>query len=425
MKFNFKNKNVIIILLLTLLIASVLSFFLMEKNVEPFIQGSDNYDNFTRIGSNSNYTNKDLYKLNDFNKGYKLKTISSASDIDPYILPNIDSPDIVFIGNTNEDTIFDSRLRNNNIDFNMYKILDISDSSITDETYDISYNKYKLDHGASQISLDLSSSLNDRPGNINILFLTDLSGKVYDLSEKHMSNLTIFLDGVNLITNGQLQGISSSSTTSSSSSGSNGSSGSSASVGDIITNVLSGNSNLDDYPNLLRDYPYLLQYPSLLQSSNYYSPYYNNSFESIMSLPSDPLVNPNGAMNPLQYNESLFSPHLTPMMTKSMCKNLNVNTKVSEVSNNSLTGASIAGARSAGASSAGVSLAGASSAGAALGGTSNISSDGTTNNHPPCPPCGRCPEPNFECKKIPKYEQGYDNPIVPRAVLTDFSTFGM
>ena len=59
------------------------------------------------------------------------------------------------------------------------------------------------------------------------------------------------------------------------------------------------------------------------------------------------------------------------------------------------------------------------------GGSNNINADGTTNNYPPCPPCGRCPESNFECKKIPKYEQGYDNPVVPRAVLTDFSTFGM
>jgi hypothetical protein len=27
---------------------------------------------------------------------------------------------------------------------------------------------------------------------------------------------------------------------------------------------------------------------------------------------------------------------------------------------------------------------------------------------PPCPPCARCPEPKFDCKKVPKY--GNDNP---------------
>ena len=41
-----------------------------------------------------------------------------------------------------------------------------------------------------------------------------------------------------------------------------------------------------------------------------------------MSLPSDPLVNPNSAMNPLEYNESLFGPNLTPTMAQKMCKNL-------------------------------------------------------------------------------------------------------
>ena len=78
---------------------------------------------------------------------------------------------------------------------------------------------------------------------------------------------------------------------------------------------------------------------------------------------------------------------------------------------------------------------------------------------PPCPPCGRCPEPAFECKKVPNYNRnnsnndndsnmnynhknrdygnkGYSNinfsntnssygDFLPRPVLTDFSQFGM
>jgi hypothetical protein len=43
----------------------------------------------------------------------------------------------------------------------------------------------------------------------------------------------------------------------------------------------------------------------------------------------------------------------------------------------------------------------------------------------PCPPCGRCPEPSFECKKVPNYATAKKNNVVPRAVLSDFSTFGM
>ena len=47
---------------------------------------------------------------------------------------------------------------------------------------------------------------------------------------------------------------------------------------------------------------------------------------------------------------------------------------------------------------------------------------------PPCPPCERCPEPAFDCKKIPNYNAltgRNDSSYLPRPVLTDFSQFGM
>ena len=43
---------------------------------------------------------------------------------------------------------------------------------------------------------------------------------------------------------------------------------------------------------------------------------------------------------------------------------------------------------------------------------------------PPCPPCARCPEPAFECKKVPNYRTN-DDRYLPRPVLNDFSQFGM
>jgi len=43
---------------------------------------------------------------------------------------------------------------------------------------------------------------------------------------------------------------------------------------------------------------------------------------------------------------------------------------------------------------------------------------------PPCPPCARCPEPSFECKKVPNYNIT-DNNVLPRPVLSSFSQFGM
>jgi hypothetical protein len=42
---------------------------------------------------------------------------------------------------------------------------------------------------------------------------------------------------------------------------------------------------------------------------------------------------------------------------------------------------------------------------------------------PPCPACARCPEPAFECKKVPSYRG--DNNYLPMPVLSDFSQFGM
>lgn len=43
---------------------------------------------------------------------------------------------------------------------------------------------------------------------------------------------------------------------------------------------------------------------------------------------------------------------------------------------------------------------------------------------PPCPPCARCPEPAFDCKKVPNYSStNYE--YLPRPVLNDFSQFGM
>ena len=42
----------------------------------------------------------------------------------------------------------------------------------------------------------------------------------------------------------------------------------------------------------------------------------------------------------------------------------------------------------------------------------------------PCPPCARCPEPAFDCKKVPNYNTNDDN-YLPRPVLSDFSQFGM
>ena len=45
---------------------------------------------------------------------------------------------------------------------------------------------------------------------------------------------------------------------------------------------------------------------------------------------------------------------------------------------------------------------------------------------PPCPPCARCPEPSYDCKLVPNYNNTKDgNSKLPIPILTDFSQFGM
>ena len=61
-------------------------------------------------------------------------------------------------------------------------------------------------------------------------------------------------------------------------------------------------------------------------------------------------------------------------------------------------------------------------AGNASGGGS--SGGGGEHKCPPCPACARCPEPAFECKKVPNYSRSEDI-NAPRPVMADFSQFGM
>jgi hypothetical protein len=42
---------------------------------------------------------------------------------------------------------------------------------------------------------------------------------------------------------------------------------------------------------------------------------------------------------------------------------------------------------------------------------------------PPCPACERCPEPAFDCKKVPNYRSPSMGQYLPMPVLNDFSNF--
>ena len=91
------------------------------------------------------------------------------------------------------------------------------------------------------------------------------------------------------------------------------------------TNPMQQNQFMPDYVNNLQNSGYMLQQPGLLDTlanSEYRSPYYNE-FETAMNLPSDPIVNPMNAKNPLDDSQSLFGPTITDMNFKnSMLNNL-------------------------------------------------------------------------------------------------------
>ena len=53
--------------------------------------------------------------------------------------------------------------------------------------------------------------------------------------------------------------------------------------------------------------------------------------------------------------------------------------------------------------------------------------ESTKESCPPCPPCARCPEPSFECKKVPKYRNLLlnDQDKIVSPMVADYTTFGM
>jgi hypothetical protein len=63
---------------------------------------------------------------------------------------------------------------------------------------------------------------------------------------------------------------------------------------------------------------------------------------------------------------------------------------------------------------------------AGSGSSGSGSGSGSSDGHkcPPCPACARCPEPAFECKKVPNYSRSEDI-NAPRPIMADFSQFGM
>ena len=59
---------------------------------------------------------------------------------------------------------------------------------------------------------------------------------------------------------------------------------------------------------------------------------------------------------------------------------------------------------------------------------SGSSSGSSKSSIPPCPPCDRCPEPSFDCKKVPNYKSNSgrgNNSNMPNPIVGSYSMFGV
>ncbi len=436
MAFNFKNNNLIIILLLILVIASSMCYLMMEKSIEGFVS---NYpatitNKFTQLGSLNSKTDR-TYIMLDHTKKYVLNSGSASYVADPSF-PNEISGNFSFYDLTLPQL--------NDMSFNAY--LYNSTNGVTD----FSYSRYDSN---LNLRLDLSSINNtdtdaeDLSGTTNILMVIDKSGNLYDLcGNLPLIGFDLILDKDYLIINGVLKGSNITDT------------GASSSTGDITSSTgWSGDINFKDmfkgfgggaFPSNMTPemYAYMLQSNPGLMGQGYTMPFYS-SFESAMNNPSNPLVNPTNAMNPLQYNQALFGPNVSPMMSQNMCKNSSADkgekvregdkkesqtkdaTINSSLGSNNVLNSTFdklnSSANTMLAQNTGDEGKTSSSGSSGSSGSGGTNSKNNNNNVPPCPPCARCPESNFECKKVPSYEQGYENTSLPRPVLSDFSTFGM
>jgi len=446
MAFNFKNNNLTIILLLILVIGSSMCYLMMEKNMEGFINGFDTSvtNKFTNLGSLSGKNDRNYITLNETSRYVLItgSTNTNTNNIYDHLLTPELSGNFTFTSNTSDERI------NGDISYNAF-LYKNSTTTVTDSV-DISYDLYNLSllgtYDLSSVQKTSTTVNNDLSETTNLLLVVDNSGYFYDISGLNRKlGFNLILDNKYLIQNGRFIGPiedrnlpSSTATPIATSSATNSSTGWS---GDInFKDMFKGFNNGQLPPNMTPEMAvYMMQGSMGSGNQGYAMPYYN-SFESAMNNPSNPLVNPTNAMNPLQYNQSLFGPNVTPMMSQNMCKNSSADKseKVREdditdsKSKDSTINSSLGSNNVLNStfdklnSSANTMLAqntGEDKSGTS--GTSGNNSQNSSGNPPPCPPCARCPESDYECKKVPSYEQGYENTALPRPVLSDFSTFGM
>ena len=433
MNFNFKKNNLIIILLLMFVILSSIVYFNMlniKEGLTNMRQSAIQHGSFLKPLDKQTGTDVSFnyYKLAPpVSNVFKIRNPVSLTN--PVNFTN--SRDFSM-----QDISYNSQALFSDLSFiefhKKYGMFAFSDNS------NARFYHYIDVTSSNKVTIDLDVSVNTAPriNNCNLL-LKEFSGNIYEPSSNQIIsslNINIYEIGSNtpkeLVVNGKFQPIISTvppppiiqtlsgniaTGGTATATGGAGGAGGSVTLGALGSLFGRGNPDLDS-----ELFAYLLQ--SGAYGTSYVPPIYNN-FETAMNLPSNPIVNPMNSMNPLEYAETLFGPNTTSLMAKNAYLNQSGATTLESSANTMKAITSQAPSfDNNGNLLAQNSVASASDkSNTVVNNKKNIASE----DYPPCPAPQRCPEPSFDCKKVPKYEQGPDNAFLPRPVLTDFSTFGM
>ena len=416
MAFNFK-KNLLIIMLLIIVILSTIVYINMQNIKETFISNRIDPNNIIPESSDSSYN---YYKVNNGAYNYYIQNMT--------IDPNNAYSSLNLVKTVTKDS-FKTGIAPS------IKNYFIANKALIGYCKDNSF--VQLYNVKPSSILDISAVIKSSSSPIDIsgmyMLLVENSENLYDLSNNKLSTFNMIINNVDIIKSGVFQKITIKEPPTIREPSANIAPITSvnASIGDINFSGLFGNNTngLRGISNEL--FLYLLNQGTF--GSSYVPPIYN-SFETAMNLPSNPIVNPVNTMNPLEYAETLFAPQVTPMMAKNSSLNsdiaiaatkdstkdtskdtskLNTNTSLKDMfkldTDGNLLSQNIGNKNVDNASN-----------------YTKVNDDNKFKKEScaPCPAPQRCPESNFDCKKVPNYEQGVTNAFLPRPVLADFSTFG-
>jgi hypothetical protein len=418
MTFNFNKKNLLIIMLLIIVILSTIVYVNMQNIKETFV--SSNRVDTTNIildGTDSSYN---YYKLNTSASKYTIKNFGIANFPEYLTYVTSVSNDIFETGTSNTARTY-FRDKRALVGYNT----DNSNVSL----YTIKPNANIELAGINRITGT------QRDKSVQMLLIEN-SGNLYDLSDNKLSGVMLKVNNVDIIKDGKFETRVTPAATPTVVAGAP----ATATTGDINFNGIYG--GMPGFSNSLLGLSnelilYMMQNGGF--GTSYVPPIYNN-FETAMNLASNPIVNPVNSMNPLEYAQTLFGPQVTPIMSKNSILNSSIDSaQVNEGTNDSNKDNTKSNSNTSvrdmfkfdndgnllsqniGSKSSDSSTSSINKNSSSINQDSNLSQG----KCPPCPGPQRCPESNFECKKVPNYEQGIDNAFLPRPVLADFSTFGM